>query len=1254
VILAGGAQRSGAQPSATSTSQAALDEAKRLEQEVDKLGSEGKFQKATPSARRSLSLRENVLGPMHPDVATSLNYLAELYRAQGAYTKAEPLYLRALAIREKILGAGHPDVATSLNNLAELYRAQGVYAKAEPLYIRALGIREKALGPMHPDLATSLNGLADLYLDQGANAKAEPLYVRALGIREKALGPTHPDLAVTVNSLGLLYEHQGAYDKAESLLSRARDIFEKTLGSTHPVFATSLDNLAGLYHAQGAYGKAEPLYKQAFEIRKQAFGAGHPDVATSLINLAEFYRTQGAYEKGEPLYKQAIDIIKKTRGPQHPDVATIFANLAALYEAKGVYGKAEPLLVQALDIREKALGAMHPDVATTLNNLAEFYRAQGIYAKAEPLYARAFDILEKTLGTAHPDLATILNNLGGLYQDQGAYEKAEPLYVRALDIRRKALGPMHPHVARSLNNLATFYQEHGAYGKAETLLVQALDIEKQALGATHVDVGTMLDNLADLYQLQGAYGKAEQRYVEALQIREIGLGPMHPAVATNLNNLATLYWDQRAYEKIEPLLLRAIDIWQKAKEPMHPKMVTSLHNLAALYSHQRAYAKAEPLYVRALQIREKVLGPTHPDVAATVSSLAQFYYDQGVYDKAEPLYVRALHIRENVGPTHPNVAASLNKLAALYQAQGAYERALPLRSRAAEVREQQLRVELARLAEPRKRALMALLRDETDGLVSLHADAMPGSKPALELALTTVVRRKGRILDSLVDNETTLRTHLTPPLRDQLNQLTRARTELAARQYAVRGPQSATTRTAIDALRVRIEDLESTLSAASAEFRTQSEPVTVAKIQAVLPWGAALVEFVRYRYFDPRQPESPQEDRYIAYLLTSQGPPQWVVLGAAAPIDSEVDAVLAAMNRHVATESAKAVLQRLDVLMFAPICARLAGVSHIILAPDGKLNLVPFEALVDHQGHYALEKYIVSYVTTGRDLLRPSMQRRARSSAVIVAGPDYGPPPSAGVPGTVSFEPLKDAAAEATDLQQYFPTPALTGGKATKSALATLRGPAMLHIATHGFFARDPSLSVHAAAGTIAASAPGVPPPLADSVLLAPRDLSRGMFVVDSASPPRSDDLADALDRAGLALAGANQGADGIVTAREIAGFDWWGTQLVVLSACETGVGAVPSGDGVYGLRRALVLAGAASQVVSLWSVNDASTRALMRDYYGELARGAGRAEALRQAKLRLLRQPRYAHPYYWAAFIPAGDWRSLDKNVFSPRNPQP
>jgi CHAT domain-containing protein len=617
-------------------------------------------------------------------------------------------------------------------------------------------------------------------------------------------------------------------------------------------------------------------------------------------------------------------------------------------------------------------------------------------------------------------------------------------------------------------------------------------------------------------------------------------------------------------------------------------------------------------------------------------NLALLYKVQGAYGKAEPLYVRALGILEKaVGPTHPLVATNLSQLARLYEAQGAYRDAEPLLLRASDIREQALRDGLGWLRETRKQDLMALFRSDTEHLVSFHADSAPGSATAVELALTTILRRKGRILDSLVDNATTARAHLTPRLQDVFDQLALARSELVTQLYAPAGPPSTTAahRDAIAKIRVDVDKLEAELSLASDEFRTQVAPVSIAVVQAALPANAALVEFARYHRFDPRQGAKPwQEERYVAYLLTRQGPPRWVALGEAAPIDAAIDAVLAKMDSRISAAAAKAALQRLDALVFAPIRAQLSDISHVILAPDGKLNLVPFEALIDPQGRHALERYLVSYVSSGRDLLRLASPQRPRGGAVIMAGPDYGPLPSAGA-SVPSFTPLVDAPKEATDLRRYFSTAPVTGDHATKAALAKLTGPAMLHIATHGFYGWPASVAAAAAnAGAIARRGP-----------------LRSSVDPGSLAPPPTHDPAEGLDRSGLAMAGANRGPDGIVTAREIAGFDWWGTQLVVLSACQTGVGTVPSGDGVYGLRRALVLAGAASQVVSLWNVADASTRALMRDYYGQLKQGTGRAEALRGAQLRMLHQPRYAHPFYWAAFIPAGDWRPLDASVFPP-----
>lgn len=1085
---------------------------------------------------------------------------------------------------------------------------EGRWRDALPPAERSLELRERVLGATDPAVARSLTNLAAVHSAEGAAGKAEPLLVRALAIREQALGPTHLDVASTLDDLGEVYQTQGAYSKAEPLLTRALDLRERLSGPTSAAVATSLSNLAALYHTMGDYGKAEPLYLRSLEIREKLLGPMHRDLAVTLNDLGVFYKQQGSYEKAERLY------------------------------------------LRALAMREKLLGPTHPDVALSLDNLASLYRAQAAYRKAEPLRLRALHIREQRLGPQHPDVAQSLNNLAMLYADQAVYRKAEPLLARALDINEKAFGPSHPEVATNLDNLAEIYKEQGAYEKAEPLRVHALEIREHALGATHSDVAISLSNLAGLYTAQGAYDKAEPLYARALEILEKARGANHPDVAKGLGNLAGLYTDQGAYDKAEPLYARALQIFEKALGATHPLVATSLHHLASLYQSQGAMAKAEPLLVRALDVDEKALGPTHPMVAQILNSLASSYRASGAYAKAETVLLRALEIDERaLGATHPSVALVLNNLASLYLAQHAYAKAEPLVARAAEIQEDRLRHELAPLSTFRKRALMQLLQADTDGVVSLQADAMPDSAEALELALTTVLRRKGRVLDSLADDQARLLTHLEPRLRDKYQQLTDANARLSSLLIAPYDPRKAANRaTEISNLRTHIDNLEGSLNAASAAFRAESDVVTPAKVQAALPAGGALIEFVRYRHVDPRNARADPEPRYVAYLLPWRGPPQWVALGDAAPIDAAIHAALAAMRGDASIDAARRALRHLETLVLAPIRGRLTGITHLILSPDSNLNLVPFDALIDAQGRYAAEDWLVSYVGSGRDLLRMAARRAPRSPATVVAAPDYGPPRSPTCEGLDSFCPLAGALEEAVALQAYLPgARVVTGPQATKSFLAAAVGPSVLHIATHGFFMRDGAPGAPAATGRID---------------VAPSEISsyatRGLYVDGvgfspiAAPKPGSDDSTSGLDRAGLALARANSHPDGIVTARELARYDWWGTQLVVLSACETGVGAVPSGEGVYGMRRALVLAGAEAHVVSLWNVDDASTQQLMRDFYDELARGTGRAEALRRAKVRLLRQPAFGHPYYWAAFIPAGDWTPLHAHVIHPRAP--
>ncbi|WP_437312109.1 tetratricopeptide repeat protein [Sorangium sp. So ce388] len=985
----------------------------------------------------------------------------------------------------------------------------------------------------------------------------------------------------------------------------------------------------------GRYDEAISLAQRALELREAALGPYHPDVAQSLNSLAALLYAKGDYTTAEPLLRRALAIREKALGPDHPDVAESLNNLAALLYAKGDYAAAEPLYRRALAIREKALGPDHPDVATTLNNLAALLYAKGGYAAAEPLYRRALAIWEKALGPDHPQVANGLSNLASLLQAKGDYAGAEPLYRRALDIRVRALGPDHPGVAQSLNNLASLLEAKGDYAAAEPLYRRALAIREKALGPDHPDTATPLNNLAGLLRAKGDYAAAEPLYRRALAIREKALGPDHPDVAAALNNLARLLDLRGGDAEAEPLYRRALAIQERALGPDHPDVAAALNNLALLLWEKGDHAAAEPLLRRALAVREKALGPDHPHLVVTLNNLAALLQAEGDIAAAEPLYLRALGIAEKaLGAEHPGVATTLDSLAALYWASAAPARALPLLKRAAAIHEQVLAAVLAAGSEQQKHALAWTVEGETDMVVSLHVRALPNHADAARLALTVLLQRKGRVLDSMTDMLTQLRARGRPEDQAKLAELARLTGELATR--TLRGPAPGEEVShhggALARLRADIEVLERDLATRYKALAAERRAVTLEAVQAALGPGAALVEMALFRSFDPRPKpgRSFGDPRYVAYVLHRSGEPRWVELGPAAPIDALVAAARASLSaadpRYA--EAARA----LDEKVMQPVRQLLGDAREVYLSPDGALNLVPFAALVDERGQFLLARYRFTYLTSGRDLLRLEVTRTEtpRSSPLVIGNPAYdenGATPAgatsgrrSGAMGAMRFGPLRWTEPEARAVKELLPDARLLlEADATEAAVKALAGPAIVHLATHGFFL---------------AQAPAAP--------LAPLEARPFLILLQpGALPPLPE---NPLLRSGLALAGANQrrsgGDDGVLTALEVAGLDLWGTKLVVLSACDTGIGTLSRGEGVYGLRRALVLAGADSQIMSLWKVADEATQALMKAYYGRLSAGEGRSDALREVQLAMARQ--HLHPYYWAAFIVGGSGRSL------------
>jgi CHAT domain-containing protein/Tfp pilus assembly protein PilF len=975
-------------------------------------------------------------------------------------------------------------------------------------------------------------------------------------------------------------------------------------------------------HGEGRYREAIPLAQRDLAIREKTFGPAHPNLTASLLNLAELYSQVAAYPQAAPLYRRALDIQARILGPEHQDTVFTMNQLGALYLDLGEYANAEPLLQRVVQHSEKVHGPSDPKTAGSLNNLADLYRRAGDSPRAEPLFKRALAIAEKSLGPEHPHTLLFLNNLAVTYEQSGEYAKAEPLLTRALAAREKIAGPWHRDTAVSLTNLAALYKTLGDFARAEPLYRRALDIDARVLGPEHPNTAIDLNNLGTLYEALGDYARAEPLFKRSLAIREKVLGPGHPATATCLNNLA------------------------------------------ALYKAMGDDAKARPLYQKAFALSEKVLGPGHPDTVLHMVNLALMYFSDGDAARAEPLLKRALSFRERTfGDIHPDTINTLNNLASLYVATGRPAAARQLFRRAQEASGALAEQIMGFATEDRSTLFLETQRNGLEGFLSLVDRQMSGDPGAVRDGLTAWLRYKGVLLDAQKRFQEALLRSDDPKVAALAREFAQVRTRLSALAFAGPGKAGAEAyRRQIAELEARRQRLEADLSARSQSFASSRRQyrADAAAVAKALPREAVLVEYARVSLFNFKAKDKGKRwdpPHYLAFVLRpgSEGQAALVDLGEAGPIDDLVAAMGKEMRESQASKDPAGIARaklavRLHDRVFAPLRQAVGAGKDIFLSPDGSLNLVPFETLQNAAGRFLVDDYAFTYLNSGRDLTGFGLKATPKNKVLLLGDPDFDLTPakreqalhelrlSRGRPAGQVF--LRSAARRGGD---YPPLPetrqevqaiaallgrdceVFLGGKALEEVLFAKPAPRELHLATHGFFYTEQEFA-HAFA-----------------------DAGAGLSGPGAAAPAARPE--NPLLRSGVVLAGANASLksgnprdnDGILTADKVLSLDLHGTDLVVLSACDTGSGEVKAGQGVYGLRRAFNAAGAKGVVMSMWSVPDKETRELMVEFHKGLLSGRlDRARALRQAMLRekdVVRE-RYgnANPLYWGAFVFAGE----------------
>jgi CHAT domain-containing protein/Tfp pilus assembly protein PilF len=1191
----------------------------------------------------------------------------------GKRDEAAAAFDKKLAIEREVLGDLHEEVVKSLQRRARTREESQEWEKARADLEEVHAIREHQQDRKAWRIADGRRALVDFD-------------------RRAAMPPDHRLRLRRADSLiqmAVAQSRQGKYEAAKAAVLESLGIRKEILGEDHLDYAISLSSLARLHLAMGDYARAEPLCRQITEIAKKALGEDHPQYASSLNNLATLYRMMGDHARAEPLARQALEIQKTATGENHLEYATTLHNLALLYEAMGDYARAEPLARQALELTKKALGVHHPDYAQSLDNLAGLHLAMGDYARAEPLRREALELTKKALGESHPEHATSLNNLAMLYWAMGDYARAEPLSRQALEITKKALGEGHPQYATNLANLALLYQAMGDYARAEPLARQALEIRKKALGEGHPEYATALGNLAELYRAMGDFARAEMLCRQALETTKKALGEGHPQYAANLGNLATLYWAMGDYARAEPLCRQVRDIWKNTLGVDHPHYATSLTHLALLYQAMGDHARAEPLLRQALEIRKKALGESHPEYATSLNNLAGLYQALGDHARAEPLFRQALELtKKALGEGHPHYASRLNNLAGLYWAMGDDARARLLLSESLEKGARFLRTTSAGLGERQRLRLFANQRRALDAFLTVT----PKDGPGIADVYRHVLEWKGaaeaqQAEDRLVRDQPALR-----PILDQLAPI-RARLAHLALTTPTRS-QRASWRKQFDALRDQKENLEADLARRSAEFRReeQARQLGPEELAAALPDEAALIDLVGYAHYSlpaGGKGRFQMEPRLIAFVVRRGKPVALVPLGAARPIEEAVIAWRRALKEHNAGARDAAAVE-LGRRVWEPLRPQLGDARTVLVAPDGRLSAFPFAALPGRKpGSYLVEDLAIGYVASGRQaveaLTRP--QGPVGSGLLAAGNIDFQADPGQSGPSDLptlspapvlvqrgGFSPLPATGPEATAARDLFhktfadqPADLLTGAGATEAELKhRLDGGRwrVVHLATHGFFESPARIAALRAA--VRRDEPFAP--------LAPVGKD-------------DEDLAFALTpmlRSGVVLAGGGRAPDaapvdlspnaptrddGILTAEEVQALDLRGCELVVLSACETGLGQLEYGQGILGLQRAFQAAGARAVVASLWKVDDAATGVLMERFYTNLwTKKLPRLEALRQAQLDVLNDPGWvkrkrglapipetppgggappsdrpatrSDPALWAAFVLGGDGR--------------
>lgn len=839
------------------------------------------------------------------------------------------------------------------------------------------------------------------------------------------------------------------------------------------------------------------------------------------------------------------------------DKARFHRELGEVWYANGKFAMAERKFTAAKEAYESAGLTEDVGYIKTLSNQGLLYSTMGRFTQAEGFTAEALQLRKDKFGEGNVGVAASLNNYGVLKYNQARYNEAEKDFDAVLAVLKNNNMQSSMQYAIALNNQAMLFQAVGRFEEAVKVLNEAIAVAEKLQSSKSANHLKFISNLALLYQQMGKYTEAEAIYLSM----EKRLGKTNPDYASMLNNQAALYMVMGKEDKVEELLKKSSAIYKSSFGEQNPAYAKSISDLGNFYRIKERYAEADPLLEKALAVRELTLGRNHPLFVQSQEDLAILFWKRNSWDKAFMMYRevmdKSLEFINNYFPP---------------------------------------------MSEAEKTKYWDVLSPRFQRFYNFATEANIHNEHVVNALFDYRIATKALLLNSTNKvKQAILSSKDGLLIKDYLTWLDQK--ETLARLYAYSKEELKLQKINLDSMQRATNTMERKLSERSADFTAgySAQKISYTQIKNVLTDTEAVVEIVRLHEY---KQQFTKEAKYLALILTkASDEPKLIVLDNGAQLDTRY----AKFYRN-------AIQQRIaDEYSYDQYWARiepaLTGKKLIYISPDGAYNQLNLNTLKKPDGDYVINRYDLVTLGNSKDLLaiKSRKARAVKKNATLLGFPDYGGGSIAALPGTkVEIEGIsKILKASAYQVNVF------TQKTATESNVKAIKSPAIVHIATHGYFLADVDDE---------GSAFGINMENANNNPL----LRSGLMLAGASSTV-----------SGTRMPNLASNDNGILTAYEAMNLNLQGTDLVVLSACETGLGDVKAGEGVYGLQRAFQVAGADALIMSLWKVDDAATQMLMTSFFTNWIKLGNKQKAFKQAQLQLM--TKYKEPYYWGAFVMMG-----------------